>query len=368
MDSTDRTDVAIALGLTLLVQSEVFTSDVDHKVAASLVSLAITLPLVLRRRAPLVAVAINTAGLVALRWLDMGQEPQTVLLAMFAAAFSVGAHAERPLAVVGGLLVWTGILLQEPGDFLVLGPASAGAWGLGVALRGYRLQAVRLRELADVLERERAEHARLAIAEERTRIGRELHDVVAHSVSVIVVQAGAERLALSGARPQTAQVLAGIERSGRQALAEMRRLVDMLRLPGAAPELNPLPSLEHLDTLAERMREAGLPVDVRREGRPVELAPGVDVTAFRIAQEALTNTLKHAGPAKAQVVVRYRPSMIELEISDDGAGTVAENGGGHGHVGMRERVALYGGSVQTGRLPDGGYRVLARLPIEPVSP
>ena len=156
------------------------TSDVDHKLTAGGVSLAITLALVLRRSAPLIAVAVNAAGMAALGWIDLQQEPQTLLLAIAAAAYSVAAHAERRTAVIGGLILWTGLLLHEPADFVVLGPASAGAWALGVALRGYRRQAVRLRELADVLERERSEHARLAIAEERARIGRELHDVVAH--------------------------------------------------------------------------------------------------------------------------------------------------------------------------------------------
>lgn len=357
--------MGIALALTAFVQWEVLTSDVDHKLAAGLVSLVVTLPLAGRRAGPLVVVAISGAGLVALRWLDIGQEPQTVLLALFVGAYSVGAHAQRRAAVIGGLLVWAGILLQEAGDFVVLGPASAGAWGLGVALRGHRLQAARLRELTEVLERERAEHARMAIAEERARIGRELHDIVAHSVSVMVVQAGAERLTLGGERPQTAEVLVGIERTGRQALAEMRRLVGMLRLPGGAPELGPLPSLEHLDVLADRMREAGLGVQVHREGRTVELAPGVDLTAFRIVQEALTNSLKHAGPANAEVVVRYLSNAIELEICDDGTATSASNGGGHGHVGMRERAALYNGSVEVGSLPSGGYRVWARLPVSP---
>ena len=182
------------------------------------------------------------------------------------------------------------------------------------------------------------------------------------------MQAGAERLALGGERHQTEQVLAAIERTGRQALDEMRRLVGMLRLPGDAPELGPLPSLQHLDTLAERMREAGLGVEVRREGRSVDLAPGVDATAYRIAQEALTNVLKHAGPANAQVVVRYLQGVVELEIADDGTGAAAANGGGHGHLGMRERAALYGGSVETGRLPEGGYQVRARLPIDPLFP
>jgi signal transduction histidine kinase len=181
----------------------------------------------------------------------------------------------------------------------------------------------------------------------------------------MVVQAGAERLALGDERPETREVLATIEQTGRGTLAEMRRLLGMLRRSDDELELAPQPSMEHVDRLVEQVREAGLPVVLDVEGDRVPLTPGVDLSAYRIVQEALTNALKHAGPASARVTVRYGRDL-ELEIVDDGAGTANGNGdgGGHGLIGMRERVHLFGGNLATGARRDGGYAVRARLPIE----
>jgi signal transduction histidine kinase len=357
-------DALLAIALAGLVVWEILFSDVVPSATILLLGFAATLPLAVRRRAPLVTVTIVIAALLGISALDVDQEPQTTLLAMLLATYSVGAHTPSPTAFAGAAVALVGAFAMEPGDFIVLGPLLGATWGVGRLVRAYRLQAARLAELTAILEREQAENARLAIAEERGRIARELHDVVAHSVSVMVVQAGAERLALGGERRATREVLEAIERTGREALAEMRRLVGVLRRSDEEPDLSPQPSLARLDALVEHVRQAGLPVDLTVEGRPVELAPGVDVSAFRIVQEALTNSLKHAGPARATVTVRYGDRSLEIEVADDGAGGSAPNGDGHGLVGMRERIALYDGDLDAGPTPNGGFAVRARLPLE----
>jgi signal transduction histidine kinase len=199
------------------------------------------------------------------------------------------------------------------------------------------------------------------------RLARELHDVVGHSVSVMVVQAGAERLALGDKRPATREVLLAIERTGREALAEMSRLLGLLRREDEGLSLAPRPSLEQIELLLDAVRDAGVAVALSVEGEPTSLPAGVDVSAYRIVQEALTNVVKHAGQAKASVVIRYAMREVEVEVTDDGRGPVDRNGGGYGLAGMRERVELHGGTLETGRLNGSGFTVRARLPLETVS-
>jgi signal transduction histidine kinase len=221
---------------------------------------------------------------------------------------------------------------------------------------------VRDRDLrTQVAERERDVAAREAVVEERARIARELHDVIAHNVSMMVVQAGAERRVQED--PQARDVLETIEQIGRGALTETRRLVGMLREDGVDP-LSPQPGLGDVATLVAQVGEAGLPVELRVEGEPRALPTGIELSAYRIVQEALTNALKHAGGAPATVCVRYGADALELEILDDGAaGEASAPGGGHGLAGMRERVALYGGRLEAGRRPAGGFCVSVLLPI-----
>jgi signal transduction histidine kinase len=215
---------------------------------------------------------------------------------------------------------------------------------------------------ARLAERERDVAAREAVVAERARIARELHDVIAHHVSMIVLQAGAERHALNGSDGSTVETLDTIERTGRDALTEMRRLLGMLREDESDP-LMPQPGLRDVPKLVEQVRAAGLPVDLEVDGDERELSVGLDLSAYRIVQEALTNALKHAGNARAHVSVRYGDDAIELEVVDDGAGTTEPPGrGGHGLVGMRERVALYGGRFEAARREGGGYVVRAVLP------
>jgi signal transduction histidine kinase len=216
---------------------------------------------------------------------------------------------------------------------------------------------------AQLAERERDLAAREAVVEERARIARELHDAIAHNVSMMVVQAGAERRVLEGTSASTKEVLGTIERIGRGALTEMRRLVGMLRSDAGDP-LAPQPGLDDLPTLVGQVCEAGLPVELQIDGERRELPVGIELSAYRIVQEALTNALKHAGESHASVRVHYGADSLELEIVDDGAGTqepVAS--GGHGLVGMRERVALYGGRLDAGQRPSGGFAVRVLLPI-----
>ena len=212
------------------------------------------------------------------------------------------------------------------------------------------------------LAADRDRRATEAVAEERARIARELHDVVAHAISVIVLQARGGRRVLATSPDQAATAFDTIEHAGEQALDEMRRLLAMLRYD-QEHDLSPQPGLHALDELAGSMTRMGLPVEVVREGTPVDLAAGIDLSAYRIVQEALTNALKHAGPANALVRVSYATDRLDLEVVDDGPGTGAGGGSGHGLVGIRERAALYGGHVEAGRCPEGGYSVRASLPI-----
>ena len=359
-------DVLLAIALAALVELELLASDISGPTGLLvLLGLTATLPLAFRRTAPITVVAIVMASEIGLRRLDLDVEPQSTLLAMLLATYSVGAYASRRAALAGGAIVLCGLLVREAGDVIVLGPLIGGTWLVGRFARAYGLQAARLAELTEVLEREQAENARLAVEHERVRIARELHDVVAHSVSVIVLEAGAERMALGDERPTTRDVLLGIERTGREALAEMRRLVGVQRRADEPPELAPQPTLGNLESLVEHVRRAGLPAELIVQGAPVELPPGLDVSAFRIVQEALTNALKHSGRAPTTVVVRFGRRLLEIDVTDQGSTPSGlANGDGHGLIGMRERIALYGGELDVGPRAEGGYAVRARFPLE----
>ncbi len=362
-------DAVLAAVLAAVVLLEIFGTDVTGNPEVLVpTSLAMTLPLAWRRVAPLPAAATVMVALALQGILDRTSlEPQTTLLGLFVSLYSVGAYAEKRSAIAGLGLAWAALLVYEPGDFIVMGPVFAGIWTAGRLVRSREADARKLRELADALERERVEEARLAVAEERARVARELHDVVAHAMSVIVLEAGAERVNLGEAQDSTRAALRSIERTGRQALGEMRRLVGVLRAEGEEPALAPRPSLAHLDALVEQLRQTGLPIDLRVTGRPVELAPGLDMTAYRIVQEALTNVLKHAGRARATVTVSYGLSTLGIEVADDGRGGTP-NGHGHGLTGIRERVSLFGGDLDICAGRAGGFRVSARLPLEVASP
>ncbi|HLM05042.1 MAG TPA: sensor histidine kinase [Blastococcus sp.] len=363
-------DAALAAGLAALVVQEITTSDVRGPMGA-LIPLGVlaTLPLTLRRRHRLVALVAVVAGLLGLHQLSIEQEPQTTLLPFLVAVYSVAAHAQPRVAWTGLVVALTAIVVDEPGDTIVLGPLTAATWAVGRLVRSWRRQADDLARLARELEQERADNARLAVASERARIARELHDVVGHTLSLMVLQAGGERLALGSERPATRDALAAIERAGRTTLGELRRLVGVLRADDDEPELAPLPGLAGVPDLVDQVRTTGLPVELRVLGPAGPLPLGLDVSAYRIVQEALTNAVRHASANSVTVCIRYGEGEVCIEVVDDGRpGTPDEpgSGAGHGLVGMRERVALYGGRLTVGPRAGGGWSVAARLPVDGV--
>jgi signal transduction histidine kinase len=364
-------DVALALALLVLVLSEVLTSGgylTGSEWVYVPVALLMTLPLAWRRRSPLAVVVVVMSAFAAQSLiLDPTPTPDVELVPAVIAVYSVGADANRWLSVAGlGVSLAAGLIWLGIADFLLPTVLFGGAWFAGRLVQKRQLYAQAFAERARVLELERDANARVAAAEERVRIAREMHDAVGHSVSVMVVQAGAERLALGEERPATREALLAIERTGREALAEMSRLLGILRKDGEGLSLAPRPSLAQIDALVQTVRDAGVPVALSVEGKPTELPPGVDVSAYRIVQEALTNVVKHAGPATATVVVRYGRRAVEVEVTDDGRGSVNGSTNGHGLVGMRERIEFHGGTLEAGGRRTGGFAVKARLPLETV--
>jgi len=292
-------------------------------------------------------------------------------LTVLAAVFLFGLLEDRRQAVTG-LAITLGaagvVTLNDPNrvwsDYAGLVLIMSIAWLAGFAIGRKLEQASEAQARAERLEREQEAEARAAVAGERARIARELHDVVGHSVSVMTVQASAVRRRLKPDQEQEREALEIVEQTGREALAEMRRLVGVLRRPEEAPALAPQPSLQHLDRLVAQARESGLPVELRIEGEPTQLPPGLDLTAYRLVQEGLTNAIKHARASRADVVVRYEDGTVEVSVTDDGPGGGDGGGGGHGLVGMRERVTVYGGELEAGPRPEGGYSLRARLPVQ----
>lgn len=329
-----------------------------------------------RRRAP-VAAAVAIAGAAGLYELVLQQASVVLVAPLLLAFYSVGAYALLGRAALGLALALTmtflGFLdesrtLSDWMENVVFAGLIAGSvWAGGVMVRISRGRAAQLADLATQLESEREEKARLAVAAERVRIARELHDVVAHSISVIAVQAGACRHTPQDDRQRTQEAFQAIESTARQALIEMRRLLGLLREQGELTTAAPLPGMDNHAELIELARRAGLSVDVDVDGEARTLPTGIDLAAYRILQEALTNVRNHAPGARAAVRIRYGSQDIEIEVRDDGAGAEATRrraeGGGHGLIGMRERVALYGGEIDAGPLPERGFRVKARLPL-----
>jgi signal transduction histidine kinase len=249
------------------------------------------------------------------------------------------------------------------GDFFWVGVFIGVTWLAAFVVNRRMQQARALTERARLLEQEREQAAHAAVEAERVRISRELHDVIAHSVSVMTVQAGAVRRLLQPEQERERAALEAVEETGRQALTEMRRLIGMLRPEGEAAELAPQPGLRTLEALLGDVREAGLPVELDVEGEPRELAPGLDLSVYRLVQEVLTRALRAGGPVRAWVVLRWREDELELEVANDGAAGESDGADGHSLAGMRERIALYGGELETGPRRGGGFRVLARVPL-----
>jgi signal transduction histidine kinase len=343
----------------------------DRTVQAALLAV-ITVPLFVRRYRPL-PVLLLVAGATWVQF-ELGGGVFQSWFAVLLCLYAIAAHAVRWQALVGAAVVTATTLAVDVPKLAAGDPVDevlpawfvlAGTWGLGRWIRHRRRETEALETRAAVAERDSAEQAARAVADERARIARELHDLVAHSMGVIVIQSQAGQRALDG-RPDLARsALTSIENAGRQGLAEMRRLLGLLTGTGEGA-VTPQPSLQGLDELVDSVRAAGLRVDVCVDGDVGSLPAGVDLAAYRIVQEALTNVLKHAAAEAVQVVVRVGGGTVDVEVCDDGRGATVP-GRGHGLVGMRERAALYGGTVETGGLPGGGYRVRARLAVDGVS-
>ena len=332
----------------------------------------IVLPLLARRRFPFAAPAFVWLVGPAFSFVDGRLIPFTPAISAvgLAAAFLLGnlRHAVEAwlgLAIVLGgteIIVYNGPD-HAPGEFLFVPLFFGIGWLAGYALRERAEQAEAAEVRALHAEREREAAARVAVAEERARIARELHDIVAHAVSVMVLQVGAVRHKLPGELDEDRDALRGVEQTGRTALVEMRRLLAAMRRDGDDAELSPHPGLERLDSLAKEVGRAGLPVRLHVDGEPFPLPPAIDVSAYRIVQEGLTNALKHAGASHADVTVRYLRDEVEVEVCDDGRGTAGSDGLGHGLVGIRERVKIYSGEMTAGTANGGGFVLSARLPL-----
>jgi signal transduction histidine kinase len=332
-----------------------------------------TLPLAARRRFPGAVLAASVASGLAVA--ASGLPPEILVMSILVAVYSVAAYGSRWVSLAGLAAAELGSAAVQltPGRFqaptvVTNGLVIAAAWLLGHFVGVRRAYTARLEQTAE-LERARAELARRAVVEERLRLARELHDVVAHSISVIAVQSGVGAHVANTQPEEAAKALAAIEATSRAALTELRRLLGVLRQEGEPQaSLVPVPGLADLDALLAEVAKAGLAVRLRVEGTPSPLPAGVDLSAYRIVQEALTNVVKHAGPARAQVTIGYHDQEVTVEVTDDGRGVTAPTGDGqarvgHGLIGMRERVAVFGGDLEAGPRPDGGFRVAARLPL-----
>ena len=344
----------------------------DPHVAGALLLLVGTLPVAWRRRSPMAVLFIATVAVVAYEALGYPNEvgPFGALLALY----TVAAHCDRrrsyqaaALALAANVIVfltarWDVTLGGVVGNSVVF----VTVWVIGDNLQTRRAYVDSLQERAELAERTRAEESRRAVAQERSRIARELHDVVAHSMSVMIVQAGAARRVVERDPAKATEAIAAIESTGRGAMTEMRRLLGVLRDDaGEKASLAPQPSIRQVQALVDQCADAGLDVRLELEGEERDLPPGVDLSAYRIVQEALTNTMKHAGPARAVVRVRYGEDDVEVEVRDDGRGASGntDQSPGHGLLGMRERVELFGGELRAGPQPGGGFLVRARLPL-----
>lgn len=366
-------DLALAVVLTIYTQAELsFATGVAGSMVVQRASFAaMTGAVVWRRVAPVVAGALAGGGLAA-QTVFGGHAPVVGgFVSLLIVTYSAAAHASRVRAAVSGVLVGVGVIVypfvhdlnlaDEIGNAAIF----IGTWTLGRVIHHRGLQVDELELRASETEAERSERLRAAVAEERDRIARELHDVVAHSVSVMTLQTGAARQQMDVAPDRTREALVTVERTGRQALEEMHRLLTVLRDHDLDDD-TPLANLSELDRLSQQTRQAGLPNDVTVIGDPRPLPPGLELCAYRIIQESLTNSLKHADGTRAWVQIAYGPRSLEISVRDDGRGGRARPGRtGHGLIGMRERVSLFGGELQAGPADGGGWQVQARLPTGP---
>ncbi len=373
-------DSLLALALTVISVGSVVGSRTRYgyafPVLAAVAALFTTVPIVLRRYRPLGVLAVTvTAETLLLIFSNDSPVPVGVIVALY----TVAAYCERRVSIRAAAWVAAPITV---GEIVNNGPHAgrvipelaviAIAWVIGDNLRTRRAYLSELKERAARLEREREDKADRAVIEERARIARELHDVIAHNVSVMVVQAAAGEDVFDEDPDKARESLAAVASTGRAALTELRRLLGVIRAEDdrGDPAYAPQPGIERIDELVGQVRETGLPVELSVLGEARPLPEGVGLCAYRIVQEALTNTLKHADASASQVHLRYVADALELQVLDDGHGATTLNGeaGGQGLIGMRERVALFGGELTAGPRSGRGYEVRARLPLEETKP
>ncbi len=363
-------DVAIASAFVALVVAESATSGVVESPVVHLVVAGLAMAsLAWRRRAPLLVAAL----VVGTDLLSNPDGQLATLLSLVLVSFTLGAETTPPRSYLGLAMVVVPFVAfsmmeqLEPSDLAAALVFIVGPWTVGVVVSGRLAAAEEAVERAARLEREREQETARAAAEERARIARELHDIVSHSISIVTIQTQAVRRRLGPDHAREAADLEQVESTAREALAEMRRLFGVLRTQGESLDLAPQPGLGELERLTDSVGSGEMTVRLRIEGTPVPLSPGLDLAAYRIAQEGLTNAVRHSSATEACVLVRYGEHELEVEVEDNGRGLALNgNGGdgsGHGLVGIRERVALYGGTVELGPSVTGGLRLAARLPL-----
>ena len=374
-------DIALAAVLTLVTQ--LMGNYVGEDNWDRIPALFLTVPLAWRRQRPLLVFFIVLAAVFPAGYLN----PAAAIASSVVATYSVALYSRYRWVSLGAVVVEAALILAIFGGglpplpefsapFAILVPA----WLVGNALRIRQLRADLFETRARQLEQQQEQARQAAILEERGRIARELHDVVAHSVSMMVVQAGAAREVLKqdqALAPEATESMLAVEASGRAALSELRHMLGALSTNGLSvaseptsepePGIAPQPGLDQLDTLLQRIREAGLPVTIKTQGQPTLLPAGIDIAAYRILQESLTNALRYAAGAPTEISLHYRDTELKLEVLDEGPGTGRTDGApGHGLVGMRERVAIFGGKLEAGPRLERGYAVRAWLPLDRV--
>jgi signal transduction histidine kinase len=370
-------DVLLAAAITIMVLLDL-SSPADASgvrptdVWAVLLSLLQTVPLAFRRRAPLPVFLLIVTAVCA--YYAMGYEVTDGTLATFVGVYTVAAHENRrrsflALGVLAVAMTWYWVFRAEPFDPTTpiwIGILAVLSWSLGEYVKARRAYTTEVESLAQRLDQAREIEARQAVWQERARLARELHDLIGHTVNLMVIQAGAGRRTHRSDPGVAERAFHTIESTGREALDELDRLLGVLRTEDDEPDVPALPGLDQVRTLAGRFEDSGLVVEISIEGAQVPLPRSLDQSAYRIIQEALTNALRHAGGAIAHVVVRYRDNQLELEVADDGRQNPGQRdhvGGGRGLIGIRERVAMFGGDLDAGPRPGGGFLVRCRFPL-----
>jgi signal transduction histidine kinase len=373
-------DAGIVFGLTAFIQADGTgllweEGSFNRSALSAETALLMTIPLLWRRRYPLPVFFVVFFGLVVTFTGGVTAHAPIVwasVIAVVVAAYSTGVYSrfsKLTLVLLAGVatLIFAafGGGLPAPPDVAVPYVVLLLPWMVGHALRSRQLRADAFRERAMRLEQEQEFAAQMARTEERARLARELHDVVAHTVSVMVVQAGAARHVMETTPKQASEALSAVETTGREAMAELRTLLGVLASTDGEARLSPQPGVAQLPALVQRVSDAGLPVELHVTGEPHALASGIDLTVYRIVQEALTNALRYAGPVRTEVSLEYRDGALKIEVLDEGGGERPRGvvSPGRGLAGMRDRVALYGGTLEAGPRLGRGYAVRAWLPL-----